>query len=78
MAQGDILMWLGKKRIGGDVSYFSPLDVYMGMKDIEASTGGVRLKLSQLFEFGFLDMEQEGLWRRKYRLKEKYLGLIVQ
>lgn len=69
MGQREVLEWFREKRLGGVDDFFS-------VKDLEASftCSKLRRHINRLVLSGVLEVEYEGLWRRRFRIKKSYLA----
>lgn len=70
MSQAEIFTWLKNRLQMGEEKFWSPKEISSSL-GINSRTAND--KLGSLFRAGFIEIEQDGLWKRKYRLKRKYL-----
>lgn len=75
MSQAEIIDWLVMKRKDGSNKFYSTTEIQEGLRRNGQSYLTVRRSVFKLFVSGFLDMEQEGFNNRRYRVKQKYVGV---
>ncbi len=69
MSQAVIYAWLKNQFQNGEHKFWTPKEISEALY-INGRT--VNDKLGALYRAGFLEIEQLGLWKRKYRIKTKY------
>ena len=77
MAQTEVYEWLKERRLIGDNQFFSIHEISRAVD----SGGGysqegyrsVRVAVNRLYAFGYLEVEREKWFTRRWRLYEKYI-----
>ena len=67
MGQIEILNTMMKYRLMGDDEYKSPKSVYQDLQKNGHQIPNVAAKLNKLYEFGYLERKELGMWRNAYR-----------
>lgn len=77
MGQNEVFEHLIRLRYTGDDDFKTAVEIH---KSVDcANLNNTRMSINRLYAYGYLEVEKEGLWLRKYRVKEKYckdVGLI--
>lgn len=76
MGQSDIVAWLGKMRATGSHDFFTVSQIRKGCaRDSGALV--VNLHVNRLHDYGYLEVRYDNPWRRRYRLKQRYVGGVA-
>jgi len=76
MGQQEIILWLRDRRLCGDESYWSVKEIEQAIiNDVRShgSGGGVWRQINKLYAYGFLEIDDESRFRRRFRLADKHL-----
>lgn len=76
MNQNVVFDFFRDRWLSGDVNFLSIGEVEEALRD-KLNVCVVRSLVVKLYAWGYLDVEVEGVWRRRFRIKEKYVGLAA-
>jgi hypothetical protein len=80
MNQNFIFEWLQQQRLSGSEDYFTVKEIKMGVCSNKAYNGYARNighECIRLYAFGYLELINPHSWRRGYRLKKKFLKVLI-
>lgn len=75
MGQDEVYQFFRDKDVTHPGEYFGRVDVEKSLKEKGICTEKTRIQLNKLYAFGYLEIEIEGIWKRRYRLKKKAASL---
>lgn len=76
MGQQEIIDWLKKARLSGDERYFAVREIEAAMKQSPGGNGGdVWRHVNKLYAWGYLEVDHERSFRRKFRVRLEKLQL---
>jgi len=70
--QIELIEFLEQQRATGNDIFFSPMEIYKQAGNI--SKHRIASSLRKLYAYGFLEVNNSNIWKRKYRLKSKYVN----
>jgi hypothetical protein len=73
MNQSELFEWLQKVYNQGDKRYWN---IKM-IRDIFPFDTSIGRKVNRLYAWGYLEIEEEARWYRKFRIKSKYKNLKI-
>lgn len=73
-SQEEVLKWFIKQRILGNHDFFSPKFVLKSLENEGLLTNGnTRTIITRLYCYNYLDVFNPSDWKRRFRVKDKYV-----
>lgn len=74
MNQNAVLDWFKNRLLNGDKDFFSVKEVEAEADKIGVYKGSIRGMIIKLYAFGYLEVDNKGVWCRKFRLKSALIS----
>ena len=72
MGQQEVLEWLIRQRLSGEIRFFSVNEVVIGLGNDCPRPSSVRATLNKLVDYGYIKSAHSIEWTKRYRVKVKY------
>jgi len=77
MGQQEVLEWLIRQRLSGEIKFFSVNEIIEGLGRNCPRPSSVRATINKLVDYGYIQSAHNIEWQKRYRVKSKYANKIM-
>ena len=77
MGQQEVMEFLIRQRLSGEIKFFSANEIIKGLGKDSARATCVRATLNKLVDFGYIQVAHNVKWHKLYKVKSKYANVTM-